>query len=346
MSQCRIWTAAFLFHSIIGAAAAAPEHGVGARSVTAFAPVRGEPIELTVWYPADAEGSAETIGRSKVFKGTPALRNAPVANGQYPVIVLAHGGFRAAPYHEGWIASSLAAIGYIVGVTRPPALGPKDAEKAVQELWLRPADLSTALTALENDPVLSLRTKPGLAAAVGFFLGGTSSLALAGARLDPNSFGRSCDRPEAGMDCAWFASAGVDLKNIEGANLGRSHRDERIKAVIAVDPELSTSFAPESLAGIRIPIDIINLGSPGAISPALDASGLKARIPDSRYGAIPDATMFSAFNPCTQDGPALLREEGDDDAICRDGKRLREEIHREIAGKIADALHRSLSERP
>lgn len=346
MSQGRIWIVAFLFHVIVDAAAATPEHGVGVRSMTASAPTRGEPIELTVWYPTDVKGPAETIGGSKVFKGTRALRNAPVAKGQYPVIMLAHGGFRAAPYQEGWIASSLAAIGYIVGVTRPPALGPKDAEKAVQELWLRPADLSAALTALESEPTLSQRIMQGSAAAVGFFLGGTSSLALAGARLDPNSFGRSCDRPEAGVDCAWFASAGVDLKNIDGTSLGRSYWDERIKAVVAVDPELSASFAPESLAGIKVPVDIINLGSPDTIAPALEASGLKALIPNSRYDAIPDAMSFSAFNPCTQDGPALLREEGDDDAICRDGKRPREEVHREIAGKIADALHRSLSERP
>jgi len=153
-------------------------------------------------YPTDAKGSAEMIGSSKVFKGTPALRNAPVAEGRFPVIVMAHGGFRAAPHHEGWIASYLAASGYIVGVTRPSALGLKDAEKAVKELWLRPADISAALSALENDPVLSLRTMPGSAAAVGFFLGSASSLALAGARLDPNNFGRSRDRPEAGVDCA------------------------------------------------------------------------------------------------------------------------------------------------
>jgi predicted dienelactone hydrolase len=315
--------------------------------MTASAPVRGEPIELTVWYPTDAKGPAEIVGGSKVFKGTPALRNAPVFKGQYPVIVLAHGGFRAAPHHEGWIASSLAARGYIVGVTRPPALGPKDAKSAVQELWLRPADLSVALTALESDPVISPRIMPGKAAAVGFFLGGTSALALAGARLDPNSYGRSCDRHEAGLDCAWFVRGGVDPKRIGAADLGRSHRDERIKAVIAVDPELSTSFSPESLAGIGIPVDIINLGSPGTIAPALEASGLKVHIPDSRYGAIPDATSFSAFNPCTPDGPALLREEGDDDAICRDGgTRPREEIHREIAGRITDALHQSLSAWP
>jgi predicted dienelactone hydrolase len=118
--------------------------------MAASAPARAQSIELTVWYPTDAKGPAETIGGSKVFKGTPALRNAPVAKGQYPVIVLTHGGFRAAPHHEGWIASSLAARGYIVGVTRPPSLGP---------------------------PIM-----PGKAAAVGFFLGGTSASALASTR--------------------------------------------------------------------------------------------------------------------------------------------------------------------
>jgi len=347
MTQGRIWTAVFLFHAIVGAAAAGSEYGVGVRSVTAPTPARGQSIELTVWYPTEARGPAEAIGGSKVFKGTPALRDARIVEDQYPVIVMAHGGFRAAPYHEGWIVSSLAARGYIVGVTRPPALGPKDAEKAVQELWLRPADLSAALTAIEGDPVFSLRIMPGKAAAVGFFLGGTSALALAGARLDANSYGRSCDRPKTGVDCAWFARSGVDLKRVDAANLSQSHRDERIKAVIAVDPELSTSFSPESLAGIGVPVDIINLGSPGMIPPALEAARLGTLIPGSRYDAVPDATSFSAFNPCTLEGAALLREEGDDDAICRDGgNRSREEIHREIAGKIAAALHRTLLEQP
>jgi predicted dienelactone hydrolase len=347
MSPNLLWATMVLFHVLTGAAHAGPAHNIGIRSVTTWVPARGQSIEVTVWYPTDAKSSSEMVGESQIFKGAPAMRNAPVAEGRSPAIVMAHGGFRTAPYHEGWIAASLAARGYIVGVARPPALGPKNARKAIPELWLRPADLSAAITAMESDPVLSQRIMPGKAAAVGFFLGGTSALALAGARLDANSYGRSCDPPKAGVDCAWFSRSGVDLKKIDTSSLSRSRRDERIKAVIAVDPELSTSFAPESLVGIRIPVDIINLGSPDTIAPALEASGLRAHIPSSRYHTVPDATRFSAFNPCTPDGPALLREEGDDDAICRDsGTRPREEIHREIAGKIADALHRSLSERP
>ncbi|MEZ0171124.1 alpha/beta hydrolase family protein [Microvirga sp. TS319] len=346
MSRGLVWTAAFLFHAIVGTAAAVPEHGVGVRSLTAAAPARGQSIGLTVWYPTDAKGSSEMVGESRIFKGTPALWNAPPADGRYPVIVMAHGGFRAAPYHEAWIAAALAARGYVIGVMRPPALGPKDARKAVPELWLRPADLSATLTAIENDPDLAPRIMTGKAAVVGFFLGGTSALVLAGARFDPDRYARSCDRPEAAVDCAWFARGGVDLMAINAATLSRSYRDERIKAVVAVDPELSTSFAPESLAGIEVPVDIINLGSPGTIPPALDASGFRTLLPTSRYDTVPDATSFSAFNPCTPDGPALLRDDGDDDAICRNGNRPREEVHHEIAARIADALHRNLSALP
>ncbi|MBB3020562.1 putative dienelactone hydrolase [Microvirga lupini] len=345
MMRSRIWTAAVLFHAIVGTTNVAAENAVGFRSMVTQASPRGQAIELTVWYPTASAGTPQTVGEGKIFKGTSGLRNASVAEGRYPVILLAHGGFRAAPNHEGWIAASLAARGYIVGVTRPPKLGPRDAQAAVQEIWLRPADLSAALTTIENDPALSSRIIPEKVAAVGFFLGGTSVLALTGARLDAASYKQSCDLPDAGVDCAWFAKNGVDLKRIETANLTRSHQDRRVKAVVAVDPELSKSFAPESLAGIRVPVHIINLGQPGQIPPALEARGLGRNIPSASYDTVADAVAFSAFSLCTSAGPALLKEEGgDEDVICRDGgKRSREEIHVEISEKIVAALNRDLS---
>lgn len=347
MSLYRIGVAALIFHTAVSGASAAPEHRVGVRSMTTSVSARSQPIELTIWYPTASVGQSESIGESKIFKGVSALRNAPVADGRYPVIVMAHGGFRAAPFHAGWIASYLAARGYIVGVARPPALGPRDAQVAVQEIWLRPADLSATLTAVERDLELSLRIKPDSAAAVGFFLGGTSALALAGGRLDAQSYMHSCDNPEAGMDCAWFAKNGVDLKKSDASHLTRSHHDQRIKVAVAIDPELSKSFAPESLTKIKVPVAIINLGRLDERALALDASGLGKDIPNAHYDIVPDAVSYSAFSECTPKGPALLREEDGEDTICRDGgNRSREEIHGEIARKIEAALNRGLSANP
>jgi predicted dienelactone hydrolase len=66
-------------------------------------PAPGRAVELTIWYPTHAKESREPIGESKIFKGTLAVRNALVAEGSYPVILMAHGGFRAALYQEGWM---------------------------------------------------------------------------------------------------------------------------------------------------------------------------------------------------------------------------------------------------
>src|SRR5690349_18542144 len=120
----RFGAAALMFHALLCGANAAPEYRVGVRSMTTSVPARSQPIELTIWYPTVSEGQPEAVGENKVFKGVSALRDARVADGRYPVVVIAHGGFRAAPFHEGWIAAYLATRGYIVGVARPPILGP------------------------------------------------------------------------------------------------------------------------------------------------------------------------------------------------------------------------------
>src|SRR5512147_2176477 len=131
-------------------AASAREPGI--RTLTATVPERGGTIDLTLWYPAHADGVSESVGGSKIFKGVPGRRNASHADGVFPVVLLAAGGLRANPNMAGGIAAYLAARGYLVATAHPPALGSDDAQSAVGEVWLRPADLSAALNAVENDP--------------------------------------------------------------------------------------------------------------------------------------------------------------------------------------------------
>lgn len=318
--------------------------GVGVRAMVAMVPERGETVDVTLWYPARTGGDGERVGATGVFEGTPARRNAEIADGAFPVILFAHGGLRAAPQSGGWIAAHLAARGNIVVAVQPPRLGAKDAQIAAREVWLRPADLSAALSMVSGDPALVRSVAPGRVGAVGFFLGGTSVLSLVGGRLDADRYRRSCDGVGEGMDCSWFATHGVDLGRVGGALTMGAPPDHRVAVVVAVDPELSRIFTSVSLAGVTAPVTVINLGRAGSTPAALDAAGLETTVPGARFHRVADATQFSAFNVCTPQGVDVLRADGDDEAACLDGgERTRGDIQAEIAGVIDGALERGFT---
>lgn len=319
----------FLLAFAFAATAAAPAHEVGLKKLSAHPSARQSAIDISVFYPARDDGRAETYGASAIFEGVAVRRDASVAKGGFPVVLLALGGLRANPAISGWLANYLAARGNIVVVPHPPRL--TDAHAAVAEVWLRPSDLSSALDTIEADTAFAPHLSPGNIAAVGFFMGGTSTLMLSGARIDSESYRSSCDDVDAGPDCTWFAKSGVDLRKTDAAAVSASRLDPRIGAAIIADPELSANFSAASLKAIDIPVHVIALGASFS-----NPSRLSGLIPNASYATVPEATQFSAFPRCTPKAEAILREEGEEVAICRDGgTRSREEIHAEI-GQIVD----------
>jgi predicted dienelactone hydrolase len=329
-----------------GSPSARASDAIGVRMMSVSTPERGATLPLTVWYPAGSGGKPERVGANSVFVGVSALRDAAMADGVFPVVVVAHGGLRAAPNQSGWISARLAERGYIVAAVQPPVLTSGEAARAVAEIGLRPADLSAALSVVENDPSIQPHANMEKVGALGFFLGGASSLALAGARLDPERYRRLCDGP-GGPDCAWFAKAGVDLRQVDVAPLIRSHRDSRLRTAVVIDPELSGSFSWDGLAEITAPITIINLGARGETPPWLEAAELGAAAPTARYVRLPGANAFSLFGVCTPRGAAILRAEGEDEALCQDsGGVSREDRHAQLAAMIAAALLRGFSALP
>jgi predicted dienelactone hydrolase len=303
--------------------------GVGVRSISVVAPERAQPLAVTLWSPARDGDTPERVGENAAFEGVQAWRNADIADGAFPVVLLAHGGLRAAPNQSGWIGADLASRGMIVAAVQPSR--PATPQAAVAESWRRAADLSATLTALEADAATAAHAVPGQAAAVGGFLGGAAGLALAGARLDAERFARSCDAPAQSPDCAWFAAAGVDLHAVDPATLTRSGLDPRIATVVAIDPELTASFAPDSLSDVEAQ-------APGTIARYLDASGLQAAMPGAPCIALPDASPMDAMAACKPQGAEILAAEGEDDAICRGDAAAREHAHVELATRIAEAL--------
>lgn len=328
----------FLAHALPALA----QQGPGFQQRSLPAPHRARALEVLLWYPAPAGGSAVSVAENRLFYGSAARQGAPVAKGRYPLVLVSHGmGGHAAGL--GWIASPLAQSGFIVAAVNHPGstTGDVSAAAAVQ-VWQRPADLSAVLTALLADPAWAAHIRPEKVGVLGFSLGGYTALALAGARVGLADYVRYCDVPvPAGTvvaECPWFARGGVDLRQLDATRFGQDHRDPRIRAVVAVDPGLAQAFVADSLRRIDIPVQIINLGQSGQIPLAVAAAPLAALIPAARYATVPDAAHFSFLGVCKPGGAALLASEGDD-PVCDDGGgRSRAEIHRELLHTVRAGL--------
>jgi predicted dienelactone hydrolase len=302
---------------------------VGLRTFSFLSPARGHSVESSLWYPSAANTDRQRIGDSQVFTGVSAHPNAAMAAGRHPLVLLAHGGLRSARFGSAWIAADLAARGYIVLQVHPPALAPDEAHRAGPEIWLRPADLSAALTAIESDADIRAHVAPGFVGVLGFLRGATTALALAGARFDAEKVQGACDAMTTVPGCGWLRASGVDLHQLPADQIEADYRDPRVRVVVAVAPDLQDAVNAASVQRIGIPVHIVQLGS----------AVVRVAGPQVSSTQVPDAHAMSVFNLCTPSARATLLAEGEDPALCADGGgRPRSAIHADLAVRIADLM--------
>jgi predicted dienelactone hydrolase len=294
---------------------------------------RAGPLDTYIWYPADGGGSAIAVGENPLFVGVTALRDAEIAAGTHPLILLSHGsGGNAA--NLAWLATALAKAGFIVAAVNHPGTTSGDSRPSeTLKLWQRPADLSALIDALLQNPDLAPHIDAGRIGVSGFSLGGHSTLSLAGARVDEKAFARYCDENrETISDCAWYRKGKVDLHALDPKIFDRANADPRIKAAAAFDPAIAPAYRRESLEALSMPVLIVNFGGLGQIPMGVDSAEMVKRVPGAVYRTIADAHHFSFLGICRPDGKEFLKAEGEEDPICDDrGGRPREEIHAEIA---------------
>lgn len=297
---------------------------------------RGRPVEVHFWYPTAETQPEERFGQSKLFNAVEVIPDARAVPGDFPVVLLAQGGMRSAFIHTGWIASALARRGFIVVVPKPPGGRELQAADAANELLLRPADLSLAMTALNSIEPLSSRADMTDVSGVGFFLGGTSMLSLAGAGFDPEGYRQSCNAQGINIDCSWLNSQGVDLATLPDDFFARNISDARLTNLVVINPELTSVLKPRSVESIQVPVKLISL-SKDAESPLAPAEQLKS-IPAYSAVNIASASPFSAFSECTEIGKKILQAEGEGELCNEPGGRSRAEIHQQLIDEIVEAI--------
>ncbi|MGI9501687.1 MAG: alpha/beta hydrolase family protein [Geminicoccaceae bacterium] len=306
------------------------------------APHRAGLIEASVWYPVGIKTYRGLIGDGPVFHGTPAYVGAAIAEGRYPMVLLSHG---SGGNMDGlsWLSSALAARGAMVlGVNHQGSMIGDSSPRRSILLHERTDDLSAALDALLQDPNFAPHVDQDRITTLGFSLGGTTVLNLAGARMDRDTYRAYCEGPgKDATDCVFLAKGGVKLDALP-ASIEGDLRDPRKRATIAVDPgPIAGLVKLSSIAAIDRPVLLINLGGEErwrAVDVTTRGSGLKDRLQLVEYVVVEPANHFTFLGLCKPEGPALLEAE-QDDPICDDPESAdRKKVHAEIIGHVAAFL--------
>lgn len=224
------------------------------KEINLFDNVAKRPAKVKFWYQAD----------KNVCDAQICLQ--PQQNIQ-KIAVISHGAF-GSPRSMNWLGYALASQGWVVaGVAHfgeSWIYGSQTIDPSVlQRFWQRPQEVSFVLDSISKKGLFNRKLIVDEVLMLGHSAGGFTSLAMAGALLEAGKSEAYCLSPQSKGDkgCNYSATKSTKplsenmLKNI--GTLQAKMRDERITAVIALDPALGHAVSDKSLANIKVPTLIL-----------------------------------------------------------------------------------------
>lgn len=281
---------------------------------------RSGPIAGGLWYPVGRATYAGLVGESMIFQPVEAYVGAAFPEGDLPLIVVSHGSGSSID-GTAWLSAALAERGAIVVVMNHPGTTTGDSSpRRTARLAERAADMGAALDHVLSDPEIAQHIDRERITALGFSLGGSTVMGLAGLRLDPDAYRAYCERfGETAQDCLFLMRGGVDFDNLP-PEFSAGMSDPRFTSIVAVDPGYTYAAIPESAAEIDVPVQIVSLGDDFpwfATDVRTQGSGLIDMLPNVEHAVIPNAWHYSFLPTCKPNAAQLLIEEGED-PICDD----------------------------
>jgi len=251
-----------------------------------------------IWYPCAGKPKDVPLGSLAMPLVDPlqAVKDCPVTGTKLPLVIVSHG-------RGGWfganhdVEEALADAGFVVAaINHRGDNGNDSSQRNNLSVWVsRPADMVRLLDFMLNDWKDRAVIDPARIGFFGFSLGGYTGLVLAGANPDFQRFANRCTDTTGACEQLHHGDVPPHLPH-----------EPRIKAAVLADAALTSTFTPESLAGIQIPLQVwrSELGGPGA-----DATGT-ARVASSLPGK-PDIHVIPAGHyeflpPCSPEMAANL----------------------------------------
>ncbi len=277
-----------------GVSEAQPYH-VGIARITVAADA---PFDALIWYPTQAE---EVPWRAGPFLG-PATLNAAIASGRFPIVLLSHGGglTGGSPLILRTLSADLARQGFVVvapfhGKTR---------------LSARPLQVRMALDAMLADTSFASHVDPTRLGMLGFSLGTTVTLELAGAIPNMAIFVAYCSaHPTDALSCQ-HAPGGGGTDTAPQPNLApgatRLVAPLPLKAIALLDP-FAVMFQHDELAAVTMPV-LLFRPQQSELPGEANAFGLMSALPHPSQVQIVRGGHFIFADVCTQAQQAAAPE--------------------------------------
>jgi predicted dienelactone hydrolase len=271
-----------LFLIVVSVSFIHAQKNISQETITLFDSTRNRKLVTEVWRPAE---SSEPL----------------------PLVMFSHGtgGNRLAC---SWFCEGLAAKGFMVAaVDHFGNTYDNPIPKEFVSIWNRPQDVSFVLSQLLNTEQFGSRIKPTEIYAAGFSLGGYTSLALAGAKINVNDlityFGtpegkREIDIPEMPGLIGLFESEDI----LRGFKNNTELKDNRIKGVFVMAPAAGQGFTSRGqMKDIDVPVFIVGANADSIAPVRTNALHYKSLIPHSKWYAVDHAGHYVFLNVGNED---------------------------------------------
>jgi predicted dienelactone hydrolase len=317
--------------SVQAAAAPHARWGVGVHRLTFLDPLDNKPMHAYAFYPSGDSGRGARLEGYQIA----AAEDAPIAMGRFPLLMLSHGN-TGTPLALHDLITSIAERGFVVVAVVHPGDNYLDQSRlgTLSNLYGRPLQVSAAITAALNEPMLSPFVNAEQVGVIGYSAGGETALILSGGQPDLSRLKVYCiERPYDTDACKRHGELVADRKDLT------AHADPRVHALLLMAP-LSLMFGRHALATVHVPTLIYAGDNDQLVAVDKNAEALARKLPvKARYHALPGAGHFVFLAPCT---PEQEHEMG---ALCKDAQGVdRAGIHRTLideAGRFfAQALGR------
>ncbi|WP_336334308.1 dienelactone hydrolase [Pseudomonas putida] len=317
-----------LFGGLLVHAEAAP-WVAGLHHMTLADPVDARPMQALAFYPAIGKTRSSHMDGYSID----VAEEAPVALGQFPLLVLSHGN-TGSPLALHYLATALARQGFVVVAVVHPGDNARDHSRlgTLSNLYGRPLQLSAAITAARDDALLGPYLSDGKVGVIGYSAGGETALILSGARPDLDRLRQYClERPNDADACKTHGVLIADRSELV------PEADQRVGAVMLMAP-LSLLFGRHALAGVQVPALIYSGDSDQLVAVDRNAQALARKLPVTpNYRLLAGAGHFVFMAHCDAEQyvrmPVLCK-----DAEGVDRRHIHHSLQRETAAFFSQAL--------